>query len=419
MKITNGAFADTVVVYAKTGEGSRGITTFIIEKGMDGFSVGQKIDKVGMRGSPTTELVFEDCFVPPENVMGEENGGVAVLMSGLDYERTVLAGIQIGIMQACLDVVLPYVRERKQFGKPIGAFQLMQAKVADMYVALNSARAYVYQVARACDAEGSSARALDLARQAVDQAHHLARAQALGQHGRQDVGFVVVGDRAEHVAVLDVLLGQQVLVGAVADQHDGLFELLRQELRALAALLDDLDLVGGLERLGQAPADVAAAGEHHPPQRLIGLAQLGHDLGDVLLGRDEEHLVLGLDHGLALGDDRAPAPVDRGDARVDVVRQVRRQLLELAADQRAAAPQIVFAPGNTRAPGSLVLFMARPVPGQRHAATRQQPSVGVVRVRDRRDVRVADLPAHAEPSVLSGSGPQRRRLHAHRAVAHG
>jgi isovaleryl-CoA dehydrogenase len=150
--ITNGSHADTLVVYAKTGEGSRGITTFLIEKGMDGFSVGQKIDKMGMRGSPTTELVFNDCFVPPENVMGEENKGVTVLMSGLDYERTVLAGIQIGIMQACLDVVLPYVRERKQFGQPIGSFQLMQAKIADMYVALNSARAYVYQVARACDA---------------------------------------------------------------------------------------------------------------------------------------------------------------------------------------------------------------------------------------------------------------------------
>jgi isovaleryl-CoA dehydrogenase len=150
--ITNGQYADTLVVYAKTGEGSRGITTFLIEKGMQGFSIGQKIDKLGMRGSPTSELVFDDCFVPPENVLGEENEGVKVLMSGLDYERTVLAGIQIGIMQACLDVVLPYVRERKQFGKPVGSFQLMQAKVADMYVALNSARAYVYQVARACDA---------------------------------------------------------------------------------------------------------------------------------------------------------------------------------------------------------------------------------------------------------------------------
>jgi isovaleryl-CoA dehydrogenase len=149
--ITNGHDADVLVVYAKTGEGSKGITTFLIERGMEGFSTGQKVDKMGMRGSPTSELVFDDCFVPPENVMGEENAGAKVLMSGLDYERTVLAGIQIGIMQACLDVVLPYVRERKQFGQPIGSFQLMQAKVADMYVALNSARAYVYQVARACD----------------------------------------------------------------------------------------------------------------------------------------------------------------------------------------------------------------------------------------------------------------------------
>jgi len=150
--ITNAAYADTLVVYAKTGDGSRGITTFLIEKDMPGFSIGQKIDKMGMRGSPTAELVFNDCEVPEENIMGPLNGGVGVLMSGLDYERTVLAGIQLGIMQACLDVVIPYLRERKQFGKPIGTFQLMQAKVADMYVALNSARAYVYAVARACDA---------------------------------------------------------------------------------------------------------------------------------------------------------------------------------------------------------------------------------------------------------------------------
>jgi isovaleryl-CoA dehydrogenase len=154
--ITNGGYADTLVVYARTGPGgdkaSRGITAFLIEKGMEGFSIGQKMDKLGMRGSPTNELVFDDCFVPPENILGEESKGVEVLMSGLDYERTVLAGIQIGIMQACLDTVLPYVRERKQFGKPIGSFQLMQAKIADMYVALNSARSYVYQVAKACDA---------------------------------------------------------------------------------------------------------------------------------------------------------------------------------------------------------------------------------------------------------------------------
>lgn len=150
--ITNAAYADTLVVYARTGEGSRGITAFLIEKGMPGFSIGQKIDKVGMRGSPTAELVFDGCEVPRENIMGPLNGGTKVLMSGLDYERAVLAGIQLGIMQACLDTVIPYVRDRKQFGQPIGSFQLMQAKIADMYVALNSARAYVYAVARSCDA---------------------------------------------------------------------------------------------------------------------------------------------------------------------------------------------------------------------------------------------------------------------------
>ncbi len=152
--ITNATYADTLVVYAKSspGEGSRGITAFLIEKDMAGFSIGQKIDKMGMRGSPTAELVFDDCFVPEENIMGPLHGGVGVLMSGLDYERVVLSGLQLGIMQACLDTVIPYLRERKQFGKPIGAFQLMQAKVADMYVALQSARSYVYAVARACDA---------------------------------------------------------------------------------------------------------------------------------------------------------------------------------------------------------------------------------------------------------------------------
>ena len=150
--ITNAPEADTLVVYAKTGEGSGGITAFLIEKGMPGFTVSKKLDKMGMRGSDTAELVFDDCEVPLENVMGPTNGGVGVLMSGLDYERAVLAAGPIGIMQACLDVVLPYVRDRKQFGKAIGSFQLMQGKVADMYVALNSARAYVYAVARNCDA---------------------------------------------------------------------------------------------------------------------------------------------------------------------------------------------------------------------------------------------------------------------------
>ncbi|MEQ1550582.1 isovaleryl-CoA dehydrogenase [Sphingorhabdus sp.] len=151
--ITNAPYADTLVVYAKTApeSGSRGISAFLIEKDDEGFSIGQKIDKVGMRGSPTAELVFNDCFIPEDRIMGPLHGGVGVLMSGLDYERVVLAGLQLGVMQACLDVVLPYVRERKQFGKAIGSFQLMQAKVADMYVALNSARSYVYNVAKACD----------------------------------------------------------------------------------------------------------------------------------------------------------------------------------------------------------------------------------------------------------------------------
>ncbi|MBD3834525.1 isovaleryl-CoA dehydrogenase [Brevundimonas bullata] len=151
--ITNAPSADTLVVYAKSDPeaGSKGCTAFIVERGMKGFSVSKKLDKMGMRGSDTAELVFEDCEIPEENVMGPVGGGAGVLMSGLDYERAVLAGGPLGIMQAALDVVLPYVRERKQFGKPIGSFQLMQAKVADMYVALNSARAYVYAVARACD----------------------------------------------------------------------------------------------------------------------------------------------------------------------------------------------------------------------------------------------------------------------------
>jgi len=153
MWITNGPDADTLVVYAKTDAsgGPRGITAFLIEKGMKGFSTAQKLDKLGMRGSNTCELVFADCEVPAENVLGQEGRGVNVLMSGLDYERAVLAGGSLGIMMACLDVVLPYVHERVQFDQPIGAFQLMQGKLADMYTTLNSARAYVYAVAQACD----------------------------------------------------------------------------------------------------------------------------------------------------------------------------------------------------------------------------------------------------------------------------
>ena len=149
MWITNGPDADVLVVYAKTdpAAGPRGITAFLVEKGMPGFSTAQKLDKLGMRGSNTCELVFEDCEVPEENVLGQVNDGVRVLMSGLDYERLVLSGGPLGIMQACLDVVLPYVHERR----PIGEFQLMQGKLADMYTVMNAARAYVYAVARACD----------------------------------------------------------------------------------------------------------------------------------------------------------------------------------------------------------------------------------------------------------------------------
>jgi isovaleryl-CoA dehydrogenase len=148
--ITNAPHADVLVVYAKTDDTQ--VTTFVIEKGLKGFSVSHKLDKMGMRGSDTAELVFQDCEVDARNVLGPVGGGTAVLMSGLDYERAVLSAGPIGIMQACLDVVLPFVRERHQFGRPIGSFQLMQAKIADMYVALNSARAYVYAVARSCDA---------------------------------------------------------------------------------------------------------------------------------------------------------------------------------------------------------------------------------------------------------------------------
>jgi isovaleryl-CoA dehydrogenase len=153
MWITNGPIADTMVVYAKTDRtaGARGITAFLIEKGFAGFAPAQKLDKLGMRGSDTGEIVFTDCEVPAENVLGAVGNGVNVLMSGLDYERLVLAGGPLGIMQACLDVVIPYVHERQQFGQPIGRFQLIQAKLADMYVTANAARSYVYAVARACD----------------------------------------------------------------------------------------------------------------------------------------------------------------------------------------------------------------------------------------------------------------------------
>ena len=186
--ITNGPDADVLVVYAKTdpGAGSKGITAFLIERGMAGFSTSPHFDKLGMRGSNTGELIFADCEVPIDNVLGQEGRGVAVLMSGLDYERVVLSGIGTGIMAACLDEVVPYLRERRQFGRPIGSFQLMQAKVADMYTALNSARAYVYEVAKACD-RGEVTRAdaaacvLYASEQAMVQAHQAV--QALGGAG--------------------------------------------------------------------------------------------------------------------------------------------------------------------------------------------------------------------------------------------
>jgi isovaleryl-CoA dehydrogenase len=159
MWITNGPEAETLVVYAKTDPkaGPRGITAFLIEKGMKGFSTAQKLDKLGMRGSDTSELVFQDCEVPEENVLGKLNEGVKVLMSGLDYERVVLSAGPLGLMQAAMDVVLPYIHERKQFDQPIGSFQIMQAKIADMYVTMNAAKSYVYAVAKACD-EGRTTR---------------------------------------------------------------------------------------------------------------------------------------------------------------------------------------------------------------------------------------------------------------------
>ena len=186
--ITNGPDADTLVVYAKTDPdaGSKGMTAFIIEKSMVGFSTSPHFDKLGMRGSNTAELIFEEVEVPFENVLGEEGRGVAVLMSGLDYERVVLAGIGLGIMAACLDEIMPYMAERKQFGQQIGSFQLMQGKMADMYTAMNSARAYVYEVAKACDRgdvtrQDAAACCLYASEEAMKQAHQAV--QAMGGAG--------------------------------------------------------------------------------------------------------------------------------------------------------------------------------------------------------------------------------------------
>ena len=188
MWITNGPDAHTYIIYAKTdlSAGSKGMTAFIVERDYPGFSRHQKLDKLGMRGSNTCELIFQDCEVPAKNILGGEGRGVAVLMSGLDYERTVLSGGPIGIMQACLDVVLPYIHERKQFGQAIGEFQLMQGKLADMYTALNASRAYLYAVARACDRglesrKDAAAVILYTAEQATQSA--LQAIQALGGNG--------------------------------------------------------------------------------------------------------------------------------------------------------------------------------------------------------------------------------------------
>ncbi len=186
--ITNGPDADVLVVYAKTDPdaGARGITAFIVESGWKGFSTSPHFDKLGMRGSNTAELIFEDVEVPFENVLGEEGRGVAVLMSGLDYERVVLSGIGTGIMAACMDEIMPYMAERRQFGRPIGDFQLMQGKIADMYTAMNSARAYVYEVARACDRgevtrQDAAACVLYASEEAMKQAHQAV--QAMGGAG--------------------------------------------------------------------------------------------------------------------------------------------------------------------------------------------------------------------------------------------
>jgi isovaleryl-CoA dehydrogenase len=188
MWITNGPDADVFLIYGKTDNvaGARGISTFIVERGTPGFTTAQKLDKLGMRGSGTCELVLEECFVPAANLLGVENGGVRVLMSGLDYERVVLAGGPLGLMAAALDVVLPYVHERKQFGQPVGTFELMQGKLADLYASLNAARAYVYTVARACDARTAVRRdAAACILFAAERATHAAleAIQALGGNG--------------------------------------------------------------------------------------------------------------------------------------------------------------------------------------------------------------------------------------------
>ena len=225
--ITNAPDAQTLVVYAKTDPeaGSKGITAFIIEKGIKGFTQGPHFDKVGMRGSNTGELIFENCEIPFENVLGAEGKGVRVLMSGLDYERLVLSGIGTGIMAACLDEVMPYVAERRQFGQRIGDFQLMQGKIADMYVALNTARAYVYEVAKACDAgkvtrQDAAGAVLYASEQAMVQAHQAV--QALGGAGYlndsvvsrlfRDAKLMEIGAGTSEIRRM--LIGRELMAGA-------------------------------------------------------------------------------------------------------------------------------------------------------------------------------------------------------------
>jgi isovaleryl-CoA dehydrogenase len=226
--ITNGPDANTLVVYAKTDPeaGSKGITAFLIEKEMKGFSTSVHFDKLGMRGSNTAELVFEDVEVPFENVLGEEGKGVQVLMSGLDYERVVLAGIGTGIMAGCMDEIMPYMAERKQFGQPIGSFQLMQGKIADMYTAMNSARAYVYEVAKACDRgdvtrQDAAACCLYASEEAMKQAHQAV--QAMGGAGFlsdspvsrifRDAKLMEIGAGTSEIRRM--LIGRELMAGMV------------------------------------------------------------------------------------------------------------------------------------------------------------------------------------------------------------
>ena len=258
MWITNGPDAEVLVVYAKTDPdaGSRGITAFLIEQDMAGFSTAQKLDKLGMRGSNTCELVFEDCEVPAENVIGEVGGGVNVLMSGLDYERAVLAAGPLGIMRACMDIVMPYVHQRQQFGRPIGTFQLMQGKIADMYTAMNAARAYVYAVARACDrGETSRKDAAGAILFAAEKATWMAleAIQALGGNG-------YVNEFATGRLLRDAKL-YEIGAGTSEDPPHG----------SSAASSSSRDRIGGVVRAPRQPDEVSVATGTGPKARTARL----------------------------------------------------------------------------------------------------------------------------------------------------